>query len=170
MPNHITNILTITAPEGHEVKELIEFVSSNESKFDFNTIIPMPATIIESFGTPGINPPWYKWSIENWGTKWNAYDISVDGNVIRFDTAWSCPMPIFKELHRKFPNFTIDIKYADEDWGHNFGHVTFTPEGVLLRYLPEEGTPEARVWVFKNVRGSFPEYYDENGNYIGEDE
>lgn len=50
---------------------------------------------------------WYDWSIEKWGTKWNARagppSINGDGTVatIRFDTAWCAPVPVFKEMKRR---------------------------------------------------------------------
>ncbi|RKN86774.1 hypothetical protein [Paenibacillus ginsengarvi] len=169
MPNHITNIITIQASEGRTAQEVIDFVKSDEREFDFNKLIPMPQEIIASFDTPGISPPWYNWSLEHWGTKWNAYEISVNENVIRFDTAWSAPFPIFESLHEKFSDFTFDIKYADEDMGYNFGHFEYMPGKTTSYSLPLEGTPEARVWVCSNVSGYFPEYIDENGNYIEED-
>lgn len=170
MPNHITNIITIQAPEGRTIQEVIDFVKGDETKFDFNKLIPMPLEIIASFNTPGLNPPWYDWSLKNWGTKWNAYQISVEGSVVRFDTAWSAPSPVFEKLHEKFNDFILDIKYADEDTGYNFGHLEYGPGKMIVYDLPKPGTPEANVWVCRNVRGEFPDYIDENGNYIDEDE
>lgn len=64
---------------------------------------------------------WYSWSCENWGTKWNAYGITVyplkpDSRrlVLEFDTAWSPPRPIFKEIVRKFPGVSIDVAVSGE--------------------------------------------------------
>src|SRR5688572_17984410 len=46
----------------------------------------------------GYNSGGYDWCCENWGTKWNAYDIvrrDYDGRVcITFQTAWAPPRPI----------------------------------------------------------------------------
>ncbi|WP_052350580.1 hypothetical protein [Paenibacillus gorillae] len=169
MPNHITNVITIQAPEGRSVKDVIDFVSSEDQSFDFNKLIPMPQEEIDSIGTPGISPLWYRWSNHNWGTKWNAYEISINENVIKFDTAWASPIPIFKALSKQFPEFVFDIKYADEDYGYNFGHFKFDSVGILDHSLPDSGTPEARKWIFENVVDR-PDYYDENGNYIEEEE
>ena len=76
-------------------------------------------------------PTWYEWSIDKWGTKWDACEVVPDGGVdcecdeeeinINFDTAWSTPVPVFKELSRQFPDLVIYVEYADEDMGCNCG-------------------------------------------------
>nr|WP_269145043.1 hypothetical protein [Pseudosulfitobacter pseudonitzschiae] len=66
---------------------------------------------------------WYDWSIKNWGTKWNAYQATDSNGVLRFQTAWSTPMPIWHALAAKFPDETIKIEYADEDMGQNCGTI-----------------------------------------------
>lgn len=60
---------------------------------------------------------------ERWGTKWNACESSVDvvAGTASFETAWSCPMPVYLGLSKKFPADRIDVKYADEDIGSNCG-------------------------------------------------
>lgn len=66
---------------------------------------------------------WYDWSIENWGTKWNAGDTVVDSDVIEFQTAWSTPIPVFVELSKRLKNVEINVDYADEDIGSNCGSL-----------------------------------------------
>jgi hypothetical protein len=43
--------------------------------------------------------------------------------VIRFETAWSCPEPIYCEMARRFPHLEFHIRYADEDSGSNCGSI-----------------------------------------------
>ena len=43
MPNHVANIVTLTGSE-ESIRNLVEFVRSDEQIFDFNKIIPMPET------------------------------------------------------------------------------------------------------------------------------
>ncbi|MEC0233568.1 hypothetical protein P4H71_04260 [Paenibacillus kribbensis] len=166
MPNHITNVVTIHAPEGRTYQEVLNHLKSVERDVDFNTLVPMPKAIEASYGESGLRPAWYQWSLDNWGTKWNAYDIYITENVIRFDTAWSAPGPIFQALYNRFPDYTFDIKYADEDLGYNFGHLIISPEGEMSRRMPESGTAEARIWVCSNVKDEWPEYMDKHGNFI----
>jgi Ferredoxin-like domain in Api92-like protein len=63
---------------------------------------------------------WYDWSCQNWGTKWNACEASVeqefDGYLeIHFDTAWSAPEPIVKALRDKFPELEVQLNCRFED-------------------------------------------------------
>lgn len=74
---------------------------------------------------------WYEWSNANWGTKWNAYEVTrVSDTVIKFQTAWSMPANWFEKLIERFPHETISIRWADEDFGNNVGALTVTGENV----------------------------------------
>lgn len=69
---------------------------------------------------------WYDWKIENWGTKWNAYDQPEDGfcidcDTFEFQTAWSSPAILIKIVSEKLPGAIFEIKYADEYIGYNCG-------------------------------------------------
>ena len=70
-------------------------------------------------------PTWYEWSIDKWGTKWDACDPTCDhcpeAIYLNFETAWSTPVPALIELSRQFPNLDIYVEYADEDLGSNCG-------------------------------------------------
>jgi hypothetical protein len=72
------------------------------------------------------HPTWYEWHIENWGTKWGAYQQEeIEPNILQFQTAWSCPLKILEALTAKFPEIEFVVKYADEDIGSNCGTLTF---------------------------------------------
>jgi hypothetical protein len=63
---------------------------------------------------------WYDWSIENWGTKWNACSIDVNASEdclfdIRFDSAWSLPEPVLFALAKKYPNLEFSGSFIEED-------------------------------------------------------
>ncbi len=166
MPNHITNVIRFDSPE--EMERVLEAVQSENNKFDFNQIIPMPTELrdltspiryvteekrleqlldvadwkidkngfkpelgltkelekqyLEEFGATD----WYRWSIDNWDTKWNAYSVDITDDTITFDTAWGHPDSIINKLSEMFPNISFHIQYADEDTGHNLGVYTIT--------------------------------------------
>ena len=94
---------------------------------------------------------WYDWRIENWGTKWDAYDRTSEetdnGNTgtgnYTFSTAWAPPVPVIRRLSFTFPDITFKWKWADEDYGNNLGEVRFADGNVVWRRMIEEGTKEA---------------------------
>ena len=107
----------------HEVSSPVEIVSQeeydkidrNSKKGDIFSYYPITKEIqkgyIEKYGYDN----WYDWAVKNWGTKWNAYDVSASKNGdICFYTAWSVAYPVFKELSKKFPKLTFELSYADE--------------------------------------------------------
>ncbi len=64
---------------------------------------------------------WYGWSIGNWGTKWNSYDLEVREDLpgryrFSFATAWSFPEPIFRKLAELHPGLVFDLVSFDEGW------------------------------------------------------
>jgi hypothetical protein len=70
-------------------------------------------------------PLWYEWSLQHWGTKWNACDArysDLDQNIIHFDTAWAPPIPIFEAVAKLFPEHEFLI-YSDELMNHV--HLSF---------------------------------------------
>jgi len=88
---------------------------------------------IEKYG----HKNWYSWSIANWGTKWNAYDTTLNSeNEISFDTAWSTPFPVMEQLAKKYPELTISVAFADEDIGNNCGVYVFENGMLSKEYLP----------------------------------
>lgn len=71
---------------------------------------------------------WYSWSIQNWGTKWGAYDYNEiersEGKfVCGYQTAWSPASPIISKLGELFPELTFVNSYIDEGWGYYGRHT-----------------------------------------------
>lgn len=73
-------------------------------------------------------PFWWRWNVDNWGTKWDACYASLEEeetNLLqyRFDTAWSAPLPVIEQASKQYKDLTFRIHYIEEqDWG---GEVTF---------------------------------------------
>lgn len=149
MPNHITNEMCVTGPR----EDLIAFVARSTGGYFVTTADPEKARErmlvlaetgqrymgVFSFGAlTGIpedfGSNWYDWSLENWGTKWDAYDVSFDGipdgpgamaGAIReieetwhldftFQTAWSPPIEWLQAATAMFPTLTFRMIYTDE--------------------------------------------------------
>lgn len=131
--------------DGNKVEVLEDITYS--SKFNFNAIVPAPtepnaySDHIDENGK--VQQPWYDWNINNWGTKWNAREVSVDrmaDNCVSyyFDTAWSPPTPIIEKLAKLFPTVKIHYRYEEEQgWG---GEVIINEGSVITAHewdIPE---------------------------------
>jgi len=83
---------------------------------------------------------WCDWSIENWGTKEDACDESLnDDNETElqyiFNTAWSPPIPVIKKASELFPNLNFEFTY--EESGCDFAGEMEFERGECMRN--EEG-------------------------------
>ncbi len=67
----------------------------------------------------------------------------VDENTVNFETAWSTPYQFVAMLSNRFPQVTITVKYADEDFGHNVGEYIFEYGYETFLNVPEGGSREA---------------------------
>ena len=61
---------------------------------------------------------WYDWRIQNWDTKWDAYDVVVtdddpDQLEVEFNTAWSPPEAICNELREQYPDLSVSWFYDE---------------------------------------------------------
>jgi hypothetical protein len=91
MPNWCNNVVYIS----HENPEKLEAIKTELEKGDdaqfFNSLVPNPSG------------EWhYDWSIENWGTKWDAsvLDFGIEDGLLHvsFDTAWGPPTAFYQKL------------------------------------------------------------------------
>ena len=61
---------------------------------------------------------WYDWRLQNWDTKWDAYDVEVtdddpDQVEIQFSTAWSPPEAVCHALREQYPDVSISWFYDE---------------------------------------------------------
>ncbi|MBQ7152683.1 MAG: hypothetical protein IJR83_01940 [Clostridia bacterium] len=149
MPNHVQNKLTFSG-DSEKVQRLIESISAKDEaggtgRIDFEKIIPMPEGIFKGpLGSAerqqyGKNN-WYDWSIEHWGTKWNAYntDFRPQSGTLVFWTAWSAPHPVLEALAQNNPEVDIRHEWADEDLGRNCGVREYGEGTIKNEYLPTD--------------------------------
>jgi hypothetical protein len=67
----------------------------------------------------GFNSGGYEWCIRYWGTKWGMYDFSKwtrfkRSALIRFQSAWSPPLPVIHAMSEKFPKLRFTIRYYEK--------------------------------------------------------
>lgn len=137
--------------EPKERKEWADRIADREAQepydvFDFNRIIPAPAFIFNGDSLAGgsreeaTGRNWYKFNAGRWGTKWNAYDMSIVEReesklVFMFDTAWNIPQPIIVELVSWFPELMFLHEFYDEG-GWFFGDRTYQAGQLVIdRYI-----------------------------------
>jgi hypothetical protein len=148
MPNWVYSNLTITDPTGtHEdrITSLVEQVGATYSikksfwdvetkttkhaifeetdPFSFwNIDHPEGEDLVryeESIGASGAPFFWYDWNNNNWGTKWDAGEASmnqVSPTEVRyfFETAWSPPIPVIATLSAQYPDLHIELQWEEE--------------------------------------------------------
>lgn len=132
MPNWCDNTLVING-EPERVTEFLEIIKSEDAVIDFDTLVPMPSAL------RGRKSPddqgavtWYEWSVENWGTKWNACDAYIDEEgkgdaVILFQTAWSPPVPWIEKVIKYFPWLSFELWW--EEGGMGFAGIMEASNG-----------------------------------------
>lgn len=90
---------------------------------------------------------WYDWSCKHWGTKWNCNSVyAIDDNNVEFETAWSCPYELLKEISKKY-NTKVVVEYADEDIGSNCGTLTFE-NGEETDYEKGDSNFAYHIWGY----------------------
>ena len=101
---------------------------SNEVKFigqERGKVGELPQYVDTQYGkslrfvsTGHIDDRWYDWRIQNWDTKWDAYDIEFmdedpDQFEVEFNTAWSPPEAICHALREQYPDLSISWFYDE---------------------------------------------------------
>jgi hypothetical protein len=135
MPNDCENKLLIRGT--HEDLEIfaknhLRQNEDNEWFLDFNTIIPEPKTpsecnakyVMQNGETRSLQLcegrewfDWYSWRVDNWNTKWGAYDCCITENydclAIDYFTAWTPSKPIINKLIEMYTNLVFDYSYYE---------------------------------------------------------
>lgn len=146
MPNYCNGSLFVECAQS-VFEQIKKYVQSEESVFDFHKIIPIP--------DHEKNP--YDWSIENWGTKWNAINVTICDDGFSFETAWSPCSPVIAALARKFPEASVRYTYSESGCGfcgveeYRNGKKVYCLEGDYNEYYLEDETEEPEYLIPENV-------------------
>ena len=119
---------------------------------------------IQKYGAP----TWYEWSIEHWGTKWNACEctpLNLEANAILFSTAWNGVPKIMAALSRQFPEQRFRYQWADENIGYNVGEQIYENGRVIQDFCPEPGSKEA----YELAAGIWDMNLEEYGFHLSKD-
>ena len=120
MPNWCWNHLEVSGDE----KQLQEFVEKSLVSPEENEIHDGTGFSFEGTLPRGDRKDWYDWSVNNWGTKWDAYEPEILNNDINFfsvsfETAWSPPIAWIDNIMQDFPDLCFTLEY--EEPGMCFG-------------------------------------------------
>jgi len=133
----------------------------------WNFIAPPEEAVLsgEYFGTNGWEngekkgdtpTNWYNWNNDNWDTKWDACNPSLDSEsdtelTYRFDTAWSPASPVFEAMVGQFPDLNFDI-YWEEEQGFGAelsgykGELTITKEWDIPNSHADYEAQDKECW------------------------
>ena len=73
----------------------------------------------QRFHSTGIaDDRWYDWRLQNWDTKWDAYDVEIvdddpENTEITFNTAWSPPEAICTAIREQYPDIDVSWFYDE---------------------------------------------------------
>ena len=61
---------------------------------------------------------WYDWRVQNWDTKWDAYDLTVEDEdpdqlEVTFNTAWSPAEAICNQIREDYPDLSVSWFYDE---------------------------------------------------------
>jgi hypothetical protein len=159
MPNWCDCELTVTGDVA-DLHAFADFIKTDKSDFDFNTIIPYPEKFREldriayewdkdnpnnwkDRPKDGFNQGGYEWCIQNWGTKWNLgngdwdsvqidmLDCEIEPHMtLCFQTAWAPPSPVVLEASIIFPTLTFKLEYYEGGMGFQGKYVARAGEVV----------------------------------------
>ena len=157
MPNHCENDLRLDGPKD-AVLEAVEKMRGDSQLIDFGTAIPYPKRFSDqdeaaaafegdSKDRPrdGFNAGGYEWCCENWGTKWNAYELPdeweagfefdkegtphLENHNLSFNTAWAPPKPVIVAWSKMHREIEFELRYFDQ--GGQFNGVLVVKGGSI---------------------------------------
>lgn len=183
MPNHCENDLYISGKkEDVDALLEFVGMNREKPTIDFNVILPYPKeyeerdrdaedpnvtaemftakygpnSVSHGFKVDGYNVGGHAWTRKAWGTKWNAYEVvrrDYEVVCITFQTAWSPPIPVIQELHRKFPKTSLSLEYFEYGGGFAGGFTCCDEDDWFEEAGEWEAGKMSQVWETDNYRG-----------------
>jgi hypothetical protein len=115
---------------------------------------------------------WYDWCIFNWGTKWNAYDVTEwsihdreDGTMsatIYYETAWSPVTALWMKVSKDYPKCEFYHEFADEGGGFLGSEVIF--DGRIISEEELDWNSDDGIELREGLGRYFPEDEEETAS------
>lgn len=136
MPNWCINKLEVSGAH-FEVSNFINSNCNGVGILQFSAAIPTPADILDG-------NDWYRWRIENWGTKWELSETETDAfsslesensnmgdtsSYCYFPTAWAPPIAWATKVSVLFPEVTLSLWYDEP--GMSFAGLYRITNGIV---------------------------------------
>lgn len=186
MPNIVRNKMEILYASVETKNQVLDYIKSNESDFDFNKVVPMPSELLldgmmsdaeldrkraankKKYGYES----WYEFRWDKWGCKWPADEVFVNRKYFLafFETPWETPRPLMMALSKAFPGITFKVTFADEDFTANCGVITYLDGEMKGTYYPKYMTLEAWKIVFDLWEECENDYELVDGTYVLKDD
>ena len=138
MPNHCHNRVSFYCDSTKVIKELLDifkmenvftnFVPEPDWKTtpneagEFSKKDPLNDLFPPKFPDGTVDDRWYDWRLQNWGTKWDCYEVDINeesehGFTVTFDTAWSPPEEIKYAIRDRYENDDLSMSWFYDEPG-----------------------------------------------------
>ena len=138
MPNHCHNRVSFYCDKETVIKELLDifkmenvftnFVPEPDWKTtpneagEFSKKDPLNDLFPPKFPDGTVDDRWYDWRLQNWGTKWDCYEVDINeesehGFTVTFDTAWSPPEEIRYAIRDRYENDDLCMSWFYDEPG-----------------------------------------------------
>lgn len=133
----------LKAMENLDKEAKIFFPDEDERALKINSLEELGNTYIDNL-LKYKSMTWYDWSIENWGTKWDAFNCegSPEEEELRFTTAWSPPEKVIEKLFKKHSDKSIEWEYETEGDSEKGVYFTDKKGNIKLKKIELEETEE----------------------------
>jgi hypothetical protein len=128
MPNWVYNRVVVTGDQDmlDKIEASVRVDSNDErenTEFSYQGIIPRP---------PEAEEDWYSFNNLNWGTKWDASDVTTDHSpgslAYRFSSPWAPPVPVLTKLASLYPDVVVNHVFEEEQgWG---GELSYQADAI----------------------------------------
>tara|TARA_A100001015_G_C14768699_1_gene624338 strand:+ start:107 stop:868 length:762 start_codon:yes stop_codon:yes gene_type:complete len=161
MPNWCENNLIIISNDKDSIKKIYD-ENKSDIELDFTCICPIPEKLNDSSISESEkielekkygHSNWYDWCLSNWGTKWNASEVSyaIDPTgcelIYNFCTAWNPPTVWLDEFIKKYSGCINYLELEYQEPGMDiWGKITCNMEGRIMDQLIESDSLESHIW------------------------
>lgn len=200
MPNWVWNSVVISG-ERDKIRELDSIINAvppfmnhdleeerEKRRFSFLNIIAPPQERWDEYNCGNVSLPqeitafnWYAWNSRNWNTKWDAceteyvtQDVLDDRGIIgiRFQTAWSPPIPILYWLYLvcRDAGLELDVYFEEETgWGGEFNLLS-NGDFSYRHWAEDEGYDDEAGEFIEAPRkeGTLQEFLDDCDDVLSE--